>query len=219
MSIVEIYHGSDHIIQEPQLGLGNAKNDYGPGFYCTTDKAMAYEWACKNNCNGFVYAYKLDTAKLRTLNLMDDNHHVLHWIALLLNNRTFSTNSEIAQTARDFILKHYLESVEKYDLVYGYRADDSYFAFAEAFVENGLSVRQLERALYLGKLGTQTVLVSQKAFEHIEFVVATPAEKAIYFPKFKQRDTAARETYHNTIKNAGTILDDVFVIDLMRQVK
>lgn len=32
---MELWHGSQKIIETPQLGLGKAHNDYGQGFYCT----------------------------------------------------------------------------------------------------------------------------------------------------------------------------------------
>ncbi|MFR5760669.1 MAG: DUF3990 domain-containing protein [Oscillospiraceae bacterium] len=48
---------------------------------------MAKEWACKNQKDGFVNRYELDTDGLRILNLSDGNHTVLNWIAILLKNR------------------------------------------------------------------------------------------------------------------------------------
>ena len=42
-----IYHGSDHMITTPMLGLGQTHNDYGPGFYCTEWIELAKEWACE----------------------------------------------------------------------------------------------------------------------------------------------------------------------------
>lgn len=30
-----IFHGSEKIIETPQFGQGNPRNDYGLGFYCT----------------------------------------------------------------------------------------------------------------------------------------------------------------------------------------
>ena len=51
----------------------------------------------------------------------------------------------------------------------GYRADDSYFSFAQDFINGTISYRQLNRAMHLGKLGQQFVLKSKKAFERIAF--------------------------------------------------
>ncbi|MFR7670553.1 MAG: DUF3990 domain-containing protein [Collinsella sp.] len=31
---MELWHGSQKIIETPQLGLGKVHNDYGQGFYC-----------------------------------------------------------------------------------------------------------------------------------------------------------------------------------------
>ena len=29
-----LFHGSDHVIEHPSLGLGRLHNDFGRGFYC-----------------------------------------------------------------------------------------------------------------------------------------------------------------------------------------
>ena len=38
-----IYHGSKDIIEKPEFGKGNKKNDYGLGFYCTENVELAKE--------------------------------------------------------------------------------------------------------------------------------------------------------------------------------
>ena len=55
--------------------------------------------------------------------------------------------------------------LEDYDLILGYRADDSYFSFARAFISNTISIAQLEKAMYLGELGTQYFIKSEKALD------------------------------------------------------
>ena len=42
-----IYHGSKDIIEKPEFGKGNQKNDYGLGFYCTENVELAKEWIAK----------------------------------------------------------------------------------------------------------------------------------------------------------------------------
>ena len=49
MNKIELLHGTDHIIEVPDITKGNPKNDYGKGFYCTRLPEMAKEWACKQN--------------------------------------------------------------------------------------------------------------------------------------------------------------------------
>ena len=212
-----LYHGSDHIIKEPQLALGKPNNDYGRGFYCTFDYELAQEWACKNGTDGFVNMYELPLDGLEHLNQLDGNHTVLNWIALLLKNRTFTLSNEIAVNAKNYIISHFCEDTSAYDVLTGYRADDSYFAFAESFVENGLPLRSLTHALYFGHLGSQTVLISKKAFEAISFIEAKPVDKSVYFPLFKKRDDEARKAYKLEMRKVSRYKNDLFVMDIIRK--
>jgi hypothetical protein len=217
MDSFTLLHGSEQIVEVPDIAFGNDRNDYGRGFYCTREEEMAKEWACKNGSDGFVNRYILDVDGLKTLDLCDGRHTVLNWIAILLKNRTFSLNYPIAVNAREYIIEHYAVDTSDFDLITGYRADDSYFRYAESFVENTLPLRSLNRALQLGKLGLQTVLVSPKAFGQIRFVDATPVDKNIYYPKFVARDTSARLTYREEIAKSRSYVDDIFVLDILRE--
>ena len=78
-------------------------------------------------------------------------------------------------------------------------------------------MRSLSRALQLGKLGEQTVLVSEKAFKRIEFLDATPVPKEEYYPKFLARDTEARRSFREDIKKKKPYKDDIFVMDILRE--
>ncbi len=217
MSTIKLLHGTDHIIEVPDINIGNPHNDYGQGFYCTKVDEMAREWACKKNTDGFVNAYDFDDEGLNVLNLLDGQHTVLNWIALLLQYRTFNLETELAVDARDYIIEHYSIGLSGYDVVIGYRADDSYFQYAEAFVSNGLPLRSLNKALRLGKLGEQTVVISEKGFERLKFSEAYPVDKSIYYPKFLDRDTKARESYRKEIKTSKSYRDDIFVLDILRE--
>lgn len=217
MSKIILLHGTDHIIEEPDINIGNEHNDYGKGFYCTKAEEMAKEWACKQNTDGFVNRYELNTDGLKILDLTDGQHTVLNWIAILLKYRTFKLSSEIAIDARDYIIEHYSVNISDYDVVVGYRADDSYFQYAESFVSNGLPLRSLNKALKLGKLGEQTVLVSQKAFDQIKFIDAAPVSKDEYYPKFIDRDSSARKAFKQEIKKSKVYRDDIFVLDILRE--
>lgn len=217
MRKITIYHGSEKIINAPAIELGKKHNDYGQGFYCTENIELAKEWACKNDHDGFANVYELDLNDLSVLRLNSNGYTILNWIAILLKNRVFSLDTPLSRSARDYIIEYFGINVEDYDVIIGYRADDSYFSFADAFVSNSLPLSSLNKALRLGKLGEQVALVSQKAFEHLKYIDSVVAESKIYYPKFFSRDNNARLTYRNEIAQTEDVLDDIFVLDIIRQ--
>ena len=217
MNKIIIYHGSENIIQTPDLKAGKKHNDYGQGFYCTQDLELAKEWACKSETDGFANRYELDLSELKVLNLNSTGYTILNWIAILLRNRVFSMDAPLSIRARDYLIENFGVDTISYDVIIGYRADDSYFSFAESFLNNSLPLQNLNKALRLGKLGEQVALVSQKAFDNLRFVEAVSVEKEIYYPKFYARDYNARLTYRQQIAKAEDVLDDIFVLDIIRQ--
>ena len=212
---MQLYHGSDHIVKNPSLQEGKAYNDYGKGFYTTTDYELAGEWACRQKNDGYINEYTLDINGLNVLNLQSDEFNVLNWITVLLNNRTFEITGDVAAEARKFLLKNYLPDMKACDVIVGYRADDSYFSYAESFINNGLSLRKLEQAMKLGKLGIQYALVSKKAFDSLNFVEAYRVENKMYYEKYKQRDEKARTFYRENLRSENTSSDDIFITDIM----
>lgn len=192
-----VFHGSDHIVEKPVWNKGKSYNDYGKGFYCTESIEMAKEWACSEKKDGYANAYSIDLEGLKVLKLTDDDYNILNWLAILLENRKFDVSLPVARAARKYIVDNFSINVKKYDVVIGYRADDSYFSFAEDFLNNGISLQQLQKAMCLGKLGEQVVLISKKAFDKIEFSpqMTEFADHSIYYPKKAKRDKEARSQY------------------------
>ena len=90
-----------------------------------------------------------------------------------------------------------------------------FFSYAQSFIHNALPLRSLSKALMLGKLGEQIVLLSEKAFYNLTFIKADPVEKELYYPKFIARDSKARIDYQTEIKNRN-YRDDIFVMDIIR---
>ena len=214
----KIYHGSVQIIEKPQYGAGRKDNDYGLGFYCTEDIELAKEWAASDERGGFVNCYEVEEDGMFFLNLqqiternaaLEENRilqsapksreHsnevqslqrlkengifsaeeliVLRWMAILLDNRAIRLGSPV-----------------------GYRADDSYFSYARAFLSNTLTIGQLSAAMRLGDLGLQYVIRSQRMFDRIRFLEAVPVDGCVYFPRRMQRDQAARQKFRRMLE-------------------
>ena len=193
--MIDLFHGSGRIVTVPEFGVGNPRNDYGLGFYCTREKELAKEWACSGIDDGFANQYVLEDEGLSLLRLNEGGYHILNWLAILLENRLFDLANPVAARAKEYILGNYLPDYKKYDVITGYRADDSYFSFAKAFLMNGMTLDQLSRAMRLGRLGEQVVIRSRKAFSRLRFVGVEPVPATIYHLKRVARDQAARDDY------------------------
>lgn len=187
-----IYHGSNEIRETPQFGFGNPKNDYGLGFYCTEDIELAKEWGVTDGKNGYANKYELNTSGLTCLDLSDPKYNILHWITILLKNRVFTLKNDITKAGKRYLIENFSIPYEDYDIIKGYRADDSYFSYAEAFLSNTISCQRLAEALRLGNLGEQIVIRSQKAFDCLKFLGYEIAEADVYYPLRKQRNEKAR---------------------------
>lgn len=196
-----IYHGSERIIEKPIFGYGKKYNDYGPGFYCTASRELAKEWSVDMLRNGYANEYEIETDNLNIINLNSEEYCILHWLTLLLKNRQFDITSPLANEAKEYLLNNFDVPLYGVDIVTGYRADDSYFSFAQDFINGTISYRQLNNAMHLGKLGEQFVLISRKAFENIKFTGAETAQSSEWYAKKEIRDKTARKEYFNTERN------------------
>lgn len=211
-----VYHGSEKIIEKPEYGLGSLHNDYGRGFYCTREVALAKEWACSKGNDGYANSYELDYSGLLVLNLNSDDYSILNWLALLAENRTYWQQGSISKEAKDYIKQNFLIDISGYDVIIGYRADDSYFSFAQDFVSGTISLGKLSEAMRLGRLGEQIVLKSKKAFERIKYIGNELALAEEYSIKKANRDALARREYRQT-KAVSADVNDIYILDIMRE--
>lgn len=192
---ITLFHGSPKVVERPIFGFGTDKNDFGRGFYCTEQENLAKEWAVPSDKDiGYCNEYRLDMSELKVLDLHDPQYNLLNWAALLFKYRDFPTHSFEAKANVEYLEENFGVALEGYDVIIGPRADDSYFAWAKEFVADIISMEQLERAMRYGNLGDQVVLISQRAFEQIEFVRAIEAEPH-YFHLRTERNAKAETRY------------------------
>lgn len=166
--MLTVYHGSDHIVKNPVYLGGKQDNDYGNGFYTTEYEDRAKSWAILNGKpeKSVVNVYRLNTKELTMLNFQD--YGVLVWIAEVMANRGMS--QEAAGIIGEKIVELYRIDSSQFDILKGYRADDSYTQVIEAFLLNQISLMEVERLFYKGALGNQIFLKSEKAFRNIQWV-------------------------------------------------
>lgn len=211
---ITIYHGSEKVIEVPTFGEGKKNNDFGLGFYCTESENLAKEWAVSSLRDGFSNRYTLDTEFLNILNLNSPEYSILNWIAVLVEHRLFSLKTPIARRAKQYLIEHFGVNVNAFDVITGYRADDSYFDYAESFLNNAIPVEQLAKAMKLGKLGEQIVIKSKFAFSRLQFEGFNVAEKEEYYVLRKARDDEANKLYYDLLEEG---YEGLYIRDIIRE--
>lgn len=207
-NIVKLYHGQKNRIVKPKFGLGEDKHDYGKGFYTTKDLQLACEWAAcdKEQTQGYVHAFELDLTGLNILNfdMLDD----LNWIAELLQHRWDSKVRSNIEYRRKQIISRYKIDTQGYDLIVGWRADQSYFRIAKVFLDDKLSIQQLREALRYGDLGVQYTLKQEKAYSQLKYLGVKQIDYQKYSQCYWSRDGAARyklRDIENRVLEPGSI--------------
>ncbi len=211
--MITLFHGSEKIIETPTFGEGKKTNDFGLGFYCTESEGLAKEWAVSSLRDGFSNRYTLDTEYMKILNLNSPDYTILNWIAVLVEHRLFTIKTPVARRAKRYLIDNFGINVNAYDLITGYRADDSYFDYAESFLNNAISVEQLANAMRLGKLGEQIVLKSKFAFSRLQFEGFEVAEKEEFYVLRKSRDDEANRLYLEMLEEET---DGLYIQDIIR---
>lgn len=213
MDKIILYHGSIKRIEKPIYGEGKTYNDYGKGFYLTTDIELAKEWSINENNNGILNKYEIDINNLKILDLSSENYNILNWLAILLENRIINLNTPIQIKTKDYILKNYSINYKDYDIIYGYRADDAYFMYTRLFLQNQISLMQLEYAMKLGNLGYQYCLKSQKSFDKLAFIDSEIVENKDYKNKKNDRFEQAKNDLIKILEQED--LHGIFALNLI----
>ncbi len=209
-----IYHGSEFIIEKPEYLKGNVHNDYGLGFYCCSNKELAKEWAAKRTGHGFINRYSIRDDRLKILDLTKPPYNnVLYWLALLMHNRLLSADlTDNFPKELKYLEEKYLIDVSMFDIVIGYRADDSYFRFPEAFVRSEITLDSLNTIFQSGNLGKQYVVVSKRAFDLIRFLdyqEAFEESRDDYYKRKNSADKVFADLLRSDRYSSGTRLRDL----------
>ena len=199
--------------------MGRKNNDFGLGFYCTANVELAKEWAVSSPRSGFYNQYTLDTEYLKVLNLNNSDYTILNWSAVLIEHRLFSIKTPVAGRAKKYLIDNFGINVNAYDVIIGYCADDSYFDYAESFLNNSISVEQLASAMKLGKLGEQIVVKSKYAFSNLKFVGFDVTEREqsgvnlrsiqMYEQRNKDINKASADTIYRIANTLGCTMEDL----------
>lgn len=117
MEDIIVYHGSQQIVQNPEIRIAQYNKDFYYGFYCTLFEEQAKRCAVRYNGHGIVneYRYKLNDS-LKNLNF-----------------------TEMTEEWLDFIAACRLGNSHDYDIVEGPMANDTIFNYVQNFVDGKIS--------------------------------------------------------------------------------
>lgn len=176
----------------PDIDLCVPYNDFGPGFYCTSDADAAGQWACSRGSSGFINRYDINLEFLKVLDLSDSGNNILTWLAVVLENRQFRITSPNVRRFLEHIKRNFRPDVDSADVIIGTRCDDSYFSFVRMFLNGKISYNQLKAAVSVGPASQQIVIRSKAAFEELQFVSCQRADSEVYYPKRKIKDQSVK---------------------------
>ena len=210
---VKLYYGADKDIKKPIFGVGNPSNDYGVGLYLTPSKEAAQLWASRFE-SGYNITYSINVKKLRVLTLNNNTEQdVLTWITLLVKHRFDNLERVRYKDVIDWLISKFDVDLSNYDMVVGYRADDSYFSYSRGFVSGDISIETLSEAMKLGKLGLQYVLISPYAFSQIEYIESDAVKRSGEYDKFKK---FTLDEYHQ-LKDKEDRFNNTFIGEIMKK--
>lgn len=142
-----IYHGSNMIVEKPQIIVSGYYKDFGYGFYCTNLEKQAKKWALTKRGDSYVSVYYYQPNKnLKVLSfpVMTDE-----WL--------------------DFVVACRRGIKHDYDIVEGPMADDQIWDYVEDFMEGNIT-REAFWVLAKFKYPThQIVFCTQRSLESINF--------------------------------------------------
>jgi hypothetical protein len=92
--ITRLYHGSVFVVEKPDTERANPHNDFGSGFYTTTNREEATDWAQKKsayqNRAGYLNTYEFQhDPDLTFYEFGRENLSDLLWLDFILKNRGY----------------------------------------------------------------------------------------------------------------------------------
>lgn len=146
---MKIYHGSNVVVEHPDVRVRGFEKDFGYGFYCTAMELQAKKWALtKKNCH-IVNVYEMME--------VDDDCRVLKF-------------GDMSEDWLDFVVSCRRGVPHSYDIVEGPMADDQIWNYIEDFVSGDISRSAFWELVKFRHPTHQVVFCSQKALCHIQYI-------------------------------------------------
>lgn len=152
-----LYHGSNMVVEKPRLIEQNRFLDFGYGFYTTTNKAQAENFAKKivvrRGGTPIVNMYEIDdNIGIKPLKIKHFNAPDEEWLDFVSTHRNGTYDGE------------------QYDLIIGAVANDDVYRTLQVYSSGLLTKEQALEALKIKKLFNQYVFATKEAISLLKFV-------------------------------------------------
>ena len=160
-----LFHGSNVEVSCINLSICTKYKDFGQGFYMTSIKKQACEWANKvtrryNSGKPMLNIYEFDDNP-KNLKTMVFTEPDAQWATFVINNRNHDFSDH-----RNILSNH----DNKYDFVHGLVANDDISAILDAFLLGILPMSEISKALIYKQLNDQYSFHTPKAFSFLKFL-------------------------------------------------
>ena len=154
-----LYHGSNMIVEKPRLIEQNRFLDFGYGFYTTTNKVQAINFAKKvvvrRGGAAILNVYEIDDSIINELNKIKRfNEPGEEWLDFVTAHRNGTYNGE------------------QYDIIIGAVANDDVYRTLQVYSAGLLTKTQALEALKIKKLFNQYVFATNEAIALLKFIRA-----------------------------------------------
>ena len=152
-----LYHGSNVIVEHPKLVKQNRFLDFGFGFYTTTNREQAENFALKvaerrKEGEAILNIYEIDEKEaFQKCSLLKFDSPDENWLDFVAANR-----------------KGMYEG-KRYDLIYGAVANDDVYRTITLYMTGVLTKEQTLQALKIRKLFNQLVFTTEKSLQYLQF--------------------------------------------------
>ncbi|HBY3358023.1 TPA: DUF3990 domain-containing protein [Clostridioides difficile] len=146
-----VYHGSYCVVKTPSITFSRDSLDFGKGFYVTSIKTQAINWAerfKKRGKKAYLNSYSLDIDKLKeNCKVKIFNSYNLEWLDFIIECRNMS------------------DIYMKYDIIIGGIADDKIYNTIELYQDNLIEKDEALKRLKYYKPNEQICITNQNVID------------------------------------------------------
>lgn len=144
---MELFHGSNTIVQAPKILTNGFYKDFGYGFYCTGIERQARRWALTKRTAHVVNVYEYEeTSKL-----------------------SIKTFPKMSEEWLQFVVDCRMGRDHSFDIVEGPMADDTIWDYIEDFADGAISKAAFWELVKFKYPTHQIVFCTERALESLAF--------------------------------------------------